>query len=302
MKPMLITNFSEKDIESVTKFCEENMELDGMIPQVLREKTLGDERFDPEITLVAKEGNQIVGFMQGVNGPYRDGKCGWIKLMAVHRHYRRGGIASKLYGILEVKFRREGCNRIRIYDVVPNYFMPGIDPFYTEAVCFAERKGFKKWNDTSNLLADLRNQTFDTAKGEERLARGDYEIKRAEETDREDIMSFIAQRFAAWVPEVSNMFNNDPISLHIAKFLGRTVAFSGYDGNNVGLGWFGPMGTDESLRGKGVGGILYRRCLADQKKQGYSAAIIPWVGPIPFYMHYSNARVARVFWRYEKML
>jgi len=299
---MIISHFSEADILAVAQFCDENMELDTMTPQLLREKTFGDEHFNPEITLIAKEGNQIVGFMQGVIKPYRDGKCGWIKLMAVHKQYRRRGIASELYAKLEAKFKSEDCNRARIYDVVPNYFMPGIDPFYTEAVCFAERKGFKKWNDTSNLLADLKNQTFETAREEEKLAKEGFEIKRAEMSDRDDVLRFVAEKFTSWVPEVSKMFGNIPISLHIAKIAGKTVGFSGYDGNNVGIGWFGPMGTDESLRGKGVGGVLYRRCLADQKKQGHAAAIIPWVGPIPFYMHYSNARVARVFWRYEKML
>ena len=40
--------------------------------------------------------------------------------------------------------------------------MPGIDPFYTEAVCFFERLGYKKIGDTSNLTADLSLQNFDT--------------------------------------------------------------------------------------------------------------------------------------------
>ena len=79
------------------------------------------------------------------------------------------------------------------------------------------------------------------------------------------------------------------------------IAFSAYETNNKGTGWFGPMGTTEKARGKGVGGILLKRCINDLKKSGFEKAIIPWVGPIPFYMHYINSPVKRIFWRYEKI-
>jgi hypothetical protein len=45
-----------------------------------------------------------------------------------------------------------------------------------------------------------------------------------------------------------------------------------------------------------------RRCLRDQKAQGHGTAIIPWVGPVGFYSRYADARLARVFYRYEKHL
>jgi hypothetical protein len=38
------------------------------------------------------------------------------------------------------------------------------------------------------------------------------------------------------------------------------------------------------------------------KAVGFVKAIIPWVGPIPFYMQYANSKVEHEFWRYEKIL
>ncbi|MFV1981354.1 MAG: GNAT family N-acetyltransferase, partial [Rhodothermia bacterium] len=100
--------------------------------------------------------------------------------------------------------------------------------------------------------------------------------------------------------EISNCFSNMPVSLHLAFRDEALVAFSGYDGNNVGTGWFGPMGTAESARGAGIGGVLLKRCLADIKAQGKHEAIIPWVGPVGFYAHHVGARISRVFLRLEK--
>ena len=108
--------------------------------------------------------------------------------------------------------------------------------------------------------------------------------------------------FAAWSGEVISAFQNNPITLFIAEQDENLLAFSAHEGNNKGTGWFGPMGTDPALRGKGVGGILLKKCLKDMKEMGFVKATIPWVGPIPFYMHYADAKVERIFWRYEKIM
>jgi mycothiol synthase len=38
------------------------------------------------------------------------------------------------------------------------------------------------------------------------------------------------------------------------------------------------------------------------KEMGFVKAIIPWVGPIPFYMYHADAKMDRIFWRYEKIM
>jgi len=301
---MIIKNFSEENLQAAAKLCRQNMQYDIMPDFLLKEKTFGDPDYRSDLTLLAfKEGNETpVGFMQAVVRDRVTEKIGYIKLLCVDSNERRKGVASHLYKEVENKFKQAGIKKIRVYESYPNYFMPGIDPSYTEAVCFFERKGFKKFGDTSNLSADLLNQDFSTEKEEEKLRKENIICRRAEEKDRNIILDFINNKFPAWNGEVSGALENNPITIFISEVNGKMKAFSAHEGNNKGTGWFGPMGTDDSLRGKGIGGILFKKCLNDLKEMGFVKAIIPWVGPIPFYMHYANSKVERVFWRYEKIL
>ncbi len=283
--------------------CKHGMELDNITKDLLRQKIEEDPDFEPGLTLLAvDEKDKPLGFIMGVIRKRKNGKTGYIKLLAVLKNFRRRGIATQLYSAIEKEMRKRKVKVIRVYESYPNYFMPGVDPFYTEAVCFFERNGFTKFNDCSNLKADLVKQDFNTEKEERKLRAGGISIKRATKKDFEPMIKWIRRNFAAWEPEVRAAFENKPISLHIAKKDGKIIAFSAHETNNRGTGWFGPMGTSKAARGKGIGGVLLKRCLKDLKNAGFKSSIIPWVGPIPFYMHYVNSKVDRVFWRYEKVL
>lgn len=299
---MEIINLTPDLLKETAKFCRVNMPLDIMPDFLFKEKTFDDPDFDPELALVAKDGSEIVGFVMGVIRNHKFAKIGYIKLMAVKSSHRRKGIATKLYEIIHNKFVNENCDKERIYDSFPNYFMPGIDPRYTEAICFAERRSFKKFAETSNMICQLIGQNFDTSKEEAEKASEGFIFKRAEDSDYDLTINFVAKEFELWIPEVHTAFKNEPKSIHICVYNNEVVGFSAYDTNNFNIGWFGPMGTSSKMRGKNIGGILLKRCLKDQQAQGHQFAIIPWVGPIPFYSHYCGAKVQRVFWRYEKEL
>jgi predicted N-acetyltransferase YhbS len=49
------------------------------------------------------------------------------------------------------------------------------------------------------------------------------------------------------------------------------------------LGFFGPIGVDESHRGNGTGKALLRACMLDMKLKGYGYAIIGFTGIFEFY-------------------
>jgi len=294
---------AQDQLPALLAFWNRNVIYDPMPEHILLEKTFGDPDFDPDLALLAIEKGKILGFMQGlIRQIERDLKQGWIKLFATDKNHRRHGVATMLLKNIEEKMKSHEVKTIRLLDSNPNYFQPGIDPRYTEAIAFAERNGFKRFADTANLEVDLQNQDFDTSLEELQLANENIFIRRATKSDWPLIEDLIVNHFKAWLPEIQITYKNDPISLHIAEFKGKIEAFSAYDANNLKTGWFGPMGTNPVLRGKGIGGILLKRCLNDMKKQGHKISIIPWVGPIPFYLHYANARLTRVFWRYEKQL
>ena len=60
--------------------------------------------------------------------------------------------------------------------------------------------------------------------------------------------------------------------------------------------WFGPMGTAPAGRGLGIGGVLLRRCLQEQKQNGYPSVQIGWVGPVGFYHRACGAVLGPAYW------
>ena len=153
---MEIKIFRESELKAAAKLCRQNMDLDVMPDFLFREKVLTEADYNPKLTLLAYDdkNTEPVGFIQGVIKDRGQGKIGYVKLLCVDSNYRRQGIATNLYKHVEEIFKNNGIKTIRVYETYPNYFMPGVDPFYTEAVCFFERNGFKKFGDTSNLNAD----------------------------------------------------------------------------------------------------------------------------------------------------
>lgn len=301
---MRIEEYKTEMLKSLAKLCRQTMPLDSMPDFLFEENVHKDSGFRSDMTLVAYDqtSNLPIGFIMGVIRKRPEENMGYIKLLFVDQNFRRTGVARTLYSNVEEIFKKEGIKKVRLFESYPNYYMPGVDPFYTEAIAFFERMKFKKFQDTSNLIAELGGKDFSTDKEIENLKADGIIVKRADENDKESARKWILKSFAAWESEIMAAYENDPVSMHVAMVNNEVVAFSAHEVNNRGTGWFGPMGTDESLRGKGIGGILLKRCLQDMKEMGFSLAIIPWVGPIPFYMHYANAKMQRVFWRYEKEL
>jgi mycothiol synthase len=296
---MNIRTYNHADFNAVLNIMVRSHHFDEITEAILLEKLDGDPGYNPGMTFVAEVNGKTAGFMQGLVRDVRGEKIGYIKLMGVLPEFRRQGLARGMYEMLEKQALKEGAEKIRIYDVVMNYLMPGIDPRYTAALCFAEKMGFRRFNDTSNLHARL-NRNWDTTSAEEKLKKDGITVSRADGNIKESLMKFIDTHFDLWRHEVEVAFRNDPVSVHVATEGDVVKAFSAHSANNTGTGWFGPMGTHPDLRGKGVGSILLKRCLEDLKQAGHAYAIIPWVGPISFYSHYCDAVVERVFWRVEK--
>jgi len=296
----LLKPFSEDHLDQYLELFNKNMAFDSITETLLREKIIDDMDFDPELNLSLWDGNQLVGFLSGLIRKINGERTGYVKLMVVAKKNRRFGLGRQMYTEIEKRFHAKNATKVRIYDVPFNYFMPGIDPRYTEALSFFETMGFSRFADTSNMIVKLQDQDFSTSNEEESLEKEGIIVSRAGYEDMQDIFSFIEEYFSLWRTEVTNAYNSLPVSLHIARLNGNLKAFSGHNGNNFGTGWFGPMGTHPDLRGKGIGGILLKRCLQDMKDWELETSIIPWVGPIRFYSYYANAKVDRVFWRYEK--
>lgn len=299
---MKLRQLVEADIDALLGLWNRNMPHDQVTPELLEEKVWDDPGFEADMAFWVEHHHFPIGFVMGVVRQEAEGPVGFIKLLVVDEKYQRGGIGSRLVHEVEQHLKARKCLRARVFESAPNYLMPGIDARYTRALVFFEKQGYKRIGETWNMEVDLNKRDFVTRDEEKALAERGIEIRRAIMGDNDELTNFLRQNWPAWVDEVQRSLLNYPISCHLALLDGKIIAFSAYDCNNFNTGWFGPMGTLTEHRSSGIGGVLLRRCLADIKQQGHRYATIPWVGPIAFYLHYAGAEIARVFYRYEKVL
>ncbi len=290
------------DFDAMARFLTSNWDYDTISPELLEEKLLLDPLADPELCFTSMANGQITGFLFCVRRSIRGQEFGYVKLMAVDKAYRRQKIGTRMYHMAEKLLQEKGATHIRWYDVPLNYFMPGLDPRYTEAFCFAQKHGFKQFGEAINMLADLSAKDWSTREEEEALKAKGVDVRRATTEDIPAIKKLLEAEWQLWNNELDMAMKDNPPSVHIAFIKGKLRAFSIHNGNNKGTGWFGPMGTHPDMRGLGIGSILLKRCLADQQAQGLTYSVIPWVAPIAFYSHYAGAKINRVFWRMEKKL
>lgn len=297
-----IRKYRREDFEAVLNLLNQSCEFDDFSAEILEEKLYSDPFWNVDSTFIAEKNAVILGFLQGVLREIRAEKFAYIKLMVVNKSSRRAGVATAMLKEMEAYMVSVKVDRLRIYDVPLNYFMPGVDPRYTEAVCFALKHGFERNGEAVNMDVDLQARSWDTVTEIDKLQKEGIKIGRAEEDDLDDILSFLKKEWELWQYEIRMAMESEKPSVFIARKNGEVKGFAAYDGNNKGTGWFGPMGTDEVFRGKGIGRVLLYKCLEDMKLEGHKEAIIPWVAPISFYSHYCGAKISRTFWRFEKRM
>ncbi len=299
---MPINLFDKKNVNPILQFCNTNMNYDIFTKEVFIEKTFDDPDYNKNLNFSFTKKGEILGFLTGVIRNTKHGKEGYIKLLVVKKEKRRQGIGRKLYKEAEDIFIKERIHKIHVYDVPSSYFTPGIDVRSVPAHFFVKKMGFRYSSETANMIVDLIHQNFQTYREEENLADKGIYISRADKFDKKSVLDFIDSNFPGWVYEVDKSFEVSPACLHMARHEGKIEAFSAYSCSNTATGWFGPMGTHKNLRNRGVGKILLKRCMNDLKEKGFSASIIPWIGPEAFYAESVNAKIHRRFLQYEKQL
>lgn len=300
---MPIRPLERSDLPRITEIAFHGMQLDTVNQPLMAEKTVDAADYEPDLGLVYVERNRVIGFAMGaVNLPPATNK-GNVRLLVVDPPSRCRGVGGALLKEMEARLCEREVREVGIMDCPQNYFMPGVDFRYTEAYCFLYKHGYEKVHTNHNLICDIRADLWPQLPAQKaELALDGLTVRRATPEDKPAVLKLVADHWVGWSSEVLGAFANNPVSLHVAFRGEDCVAFSGYQGNNRALGWFGPMGTLPELRGKGVGGLLLRLCLLDLAAQGWRQAIIPWVGPTRFYARYAGARLDRCFYAYRKML
>ena len=309
LRPIEVT-----DTAHLLEIWNEACEYDFLTQPLLQEKLWGDLEFDSTLAFALEKAGELVGFAIGVersntladkNFGIESRSRGFVKLLAVVPKFQRCGIGSKLLIRLEQEFAKHGVHQIRIAESAPNYLTPGIDKRYQAAEPFLVSQGFEHFETSVNLNVRLLDVVKNRSEiQQEIVAQSDrgVTVRRAAYEDRAALKRFLDANWPTWNAELDQGFANKPISVHLALRGQNVIAFAAYDTNNIGTGWFGPMGTDPSCRKTGIGGLLLHCCLADIANQGLQTATIAWAAHLDFYERSASAKVSRTFLRWRKQL
>jgi GNAT superfamily N-acetyltransferase len=247
--------------------------------EVADEKLFGAGPRGAPRTLGAWDGDALVGAAAVADNR--------IRVLAVTPGARRRGAGGALLAACEAAARDAGQTALRTLDQPGNYLAPGIDERNAETLAWLERRGWRRLAEPRiNLLIDVRdNPRVSAARAAElaaaAAARG-YQVRRARGDERSLLDAVAAEFGGAWPFELARALGHDPPGVHVATFDGAYCAFAAHDGNNRGLGWFGPAGTWPLHRGRGLGEAMLLACLVDVAHR-HARCEVAWIGPRPFY-------------------
>jgi len=247
--------------------------------EVADEKLFGPSPRGLPRTFGAWDGEALVG-VAAVGGSR-------IRLLAVVPAARGRGIGSALLAACETDARAAGEATLRTLDQPGNYLAPGIDERNTEAIAWLERRGWVRADEPRlDVLIDVRGNPRVSAERADQLviaaAQRGYEVRRARANETALLAAVATEFGGAWPFELERALAYEPAGVHVALRDGAYCAFAAHDGNNRGLGWFGPTGTWPAHRGQGLGEALLVACLVDVAAT-HAQCEVAWIGPRPFY-------------------
>lgn len=223
----------------------------------------------------------------------------WIRVVAVVPEARQAGIGGALLTTCERVARAEGHTRLRTLDQPGNYLAPGIDERNIETIEWLCRRGWRRDGEPRRnaVIAVRDNPRVTSARlamlTETARAKG-YEIRRAWRGESALLDAIRTMFGGAWPFEVEQALGADSPGVYVALANGIYSAFAAHDGNNRGLGWFGPAGTWPEHRGKGLGEVVLLSCLLDIAHD-HDRCEVAWIGPRAFYDNVAGIIADRTF-------
>jgi predicted N-acetyltransferase YhbS len=292
------------DLDEVHALLNVASPYDQFTEAQLRESVFEDPDANSELILCSRVDGSIVGVAAGVariTTAERTERGGFIKLLAVAPQARRQGHGGALLAEVEARLAATGVKSIRVFADPPSHLLPGVDFRLTDLVCLLYRHGYETHNGVVNMAVDLASAPLDTVAEERRLIGADVEVHRLARHEVEAFGAYLAKDWHwEWTIEPLRSLQRDPVSCFVATVHDEHVGFAAYD--LAGPTSFGPMGVRPDLRRYGIGGVLLKRCLADMRAKGYSAADIQWVGPIDYYNRQVGATISRCYLQLGKRL
>lgn len=296
------------DMAALARICSVTLDLEGTEAPLLPGVVAPGPGSAAGLGLVHREGGRVVaGALASAPSGVGGTRVGYLDLLVVSPEAQGSGIGLALLDAVAGELRSAGASELRVGGNAPVYAWPGVDPGYTAMTCLLERTGFERRGDATNMTAVLADDAGapsealgDLAADERALRRAGVRFARVGPSDREAVELWFRPWGGSWAEEAGRAIGRAGGGCHVARAGGEIVGAAVYGANRPS--WFGPMATAPDAQGKGIGSVLLRRCLADQRALGAAAVEISWVGPRHFYARAVGARVRRIFWLYTREL
>lgn len=292
------------DTPALLELWNRSVEFDQVNERLFREKVWGDPGFHLSMAMGAAIDHQLVGFSTAVvrspsaNLHSASDRLGYLKMLVVAPEHRQQRIGTQLYEQLQREIIGQGATEIRVAESAPNYLTPGVDERLATMQIMLLSQGFEPVGEAINQRVDLKD--FTAVSSTNRPHK--FLIQRLTEELTDSLNQLINRHWPSWCGEVAVALQAKPATLFVAVDQEQVVGFAAYEANNLGTGWFGPMGTDPDYQSQGIGRALLEQTLAQMAAEGFAEAIIPWVGPSEFYAKTVGAVFDRRFRRYKKKL
>lgn len=308
VKQVLMTmgerSFRGRDLKAVLEIINDAMPLDRINVESFRYRVLLQENFDPELCIVSELEDRVVGFIYSIIR----GETGYVNLIAVKQGFRDRGIGSSMLATTEEKLRKKGINKV-VFSGGPRYLVPGVDVnAYPKAINFFIKNGYGELNRNSvSMCMSLMNYVTskEVLELENGLTREGYSFQQLDEEHVLELLLFLKANFPWWYEEARKTIERYPKCLEwftLAFHNGEIVGYCqiGTDGL---IEHFGPFGIAEEHRNKGVGTVLFHKCLGLIKSMGGRNAWLAWGGERNYSFYIRNGMTeARRFAIFAKNL
>ena len=312
MENIRLESFQQERFQQVLTCWNQSLIYDGIDEERFKQLILLDENFNPDLFLLALNQEKVVGFCYGVRRkiPYLERGLeenrGWIVIMGVLPEYQNQGIGTMLCDEVEKRLKDMGTKEITLCAYSPNYFFPGIDKRYQQAISFFENRNYVNRAESVSMQRSLWDYHM-ADQYKEKLAsleKDGIHIIRYNDEYMLPLLNYLLENFGAgWkrnaLIAMQKKEAEDTILLvvdeqkNILGFCMRKI-----DGNDAR---FGPFGVSEHLRSKGIGGVLFEYMMQEMKQKGIYYLYFLWTdGAVQRFYERHDVKVYRTYQLYRK--
>ncbi|HYA21971.1 MAG TPA: GNAT family N-acetyltransferase, partial [Thermoproteota archaeon] len=229
--------------------------------------------------LVAEDHGKLVGFVFGISA----GETCSINVIFVEGRHRRMGVGTKLLRVLEDNAKKGGTKKI-VFSGGPRYQFAGVDwVAYPGALEFFSKNGYKEVHRESvamsRSLMDYKTPA-DVIELEKRLINQGYSFQQLDEEHVLPLLQFLRKEFRPWDNDArltleANLMDLDYFTIALKE--GEIIGYCQIASDGL-IEHFGPFGVSANLRSRGIGAVLFHKCLRLMQSKGARHAWFLWGG------------------------